>query len=188
MANQWENLSRYLAKNLGALRERRRITQAQLASLSGIPRSTLTYLESGRGNPSLANLARLSETLQVRLEELLAKPHDESSLVRYAELPRQARARGMVEILPLLPEPVAGIQMERMELAPGGRMGGTPHLSGTREFFTCVAGRIALRVGEVTHELQPGDVLSFPGDQAHTYHNPAGTRAVGISVVALALG
>ena len=188
MSNELERLARYLAKNLTALRENRRLTQGQLARLAGIPRSTLTYLESGRGNPSLANLAKISQTLQVSLEELLAKPRESSQLLRYADLPRQVKGKGLATVLPLLPEKLAGIQLERMELSPRGRIGGTPHLAGTREFFTCVTGRIAITVGEVTHRLETGDVLAFPGDQPHSYHNEGASKVVGISVVALASG
>ncbi len=188
MDNGLENLSRFLAKNLAALREQRRLTQSQLADLSGIPRSTLTYFESGRGNPSLANLAKLSETLQVSLEELLAKPRGKTSFVKYADLARQTKAKGLVTILPLVPEPVAGFQMERLELQPRARLGGTPHLGGTREFFTCVSGEITLRVGDEPHVLSPGDVLAFPGDQPHAYQNSGTGKAVGISLVALAHG
>jgi len=83
-------------------------------------------------------------------------------------------------------EPVAGFQMERMELEPRARLGGTPHLGGTREFFTCVSGEITLSVGTDAHVLKPGDVLAFPGDQPHAYQNSGPGRAVGISLVALA--
>jgi hypothetical protein len=35
-------------------------------------------------------------------------------------------------------------------------------------------------------KVAEGDVLAFPGDQAHAYLNPTGKKAVGFSVVALA--
>lgn len=185
MANDLEKLAQHLAKNIAALREHRRLTQGQLAKLSGIPRSTMTYLESGRGNPSLANLAKISQTLQVSLEELLAKPREQSTLIRYADLPRQTKAKGLAAVLPLLPEPLPGFQIERLELQPRARLGGTPHLVGTREFFTCMTGNLSLTVGELMHELGPGDVVAFPGDQTHAYHNHGSTKMVGISVVSL---
>jgi quercetin dioxygenase-like cupin family protein len=66
-------------------------------------------------------------------------------------------------------------------------MGGTPHLPGTREFFTCLTGRVTLTVAGARHPLDEGDVLAFPGNLPHSYQNAdALAPARGISVVVLA--
>ncbi len=52
LANSLRSLSEHLASNLIELRRRRGMTQATLSKLAGLPRSTLTYLESGEGNRS----------------------------------------------------------------------------------------------------------------------------------------
>jgi hypothetical protein len=36
-------------------------------------------------------------------------------------------------------------------------------------------------------QLEEGDVIAFSGDQPHAYHNAGDSKAVGFSVVALAL-
>jgi XRE family transcriptional regulator, regulator of sulfur utilization len=74
-----------------------------------------------------------------------------------------------------------------MDFAPGAVMGGTPHLPGTREFFTCLDGRVRLLVAGEVHALETGDVLAFPGNLPHSYQNPDGVNpARGVSVVILA--
>ena len=74
-----------------------------------------------------------------------------------------------------------------MDFAPRGAMRGTPHLPGTREFFTCLAGQVTIFVAGDRYELATGDVLGFPGNVPHSYQNPdAQHRAQGISVVILA--
>ncbi len=73
--------ARNLAANVAALRRTKRLTQRQLAELSGIPRSTVTNIESGGGNPSLSNLVRLSAALGVGVEELLAAPRTDCLLI-----------------------------------------------------------------------------------------------------------
>ena len=66
-------------------------------------------------------------------------------------------------------------------------MGGTPHLPGTREFFTCLAGRVHIVVAGDRYELDEGDVLAFPGNLPHSYQNADAMRpARGVSVVVLA--
>jgi len=65
-------------------------------------------------------------------------------------------------------------------------MPGVPHTPGTREYLTCETGTIVLVAAGETWRLAPGDVVSFRGDQRHSYSNPGHAAAVGYSVVVLA--
>ena len=86
----------------------------------------------------------------------------------------------------LLPHAIPGMEMDRIELPPGGRMPGVPHTPGTREYLACERGELALTVAGETWPLRPGDVLAFRGDQRHSYANAGNGTAVGYSVVVLA--
>jgi quercetin dioxygenase-like cupin family protein len=53
----------------------------------------------------------------------------------------------------------------------------TPHCGdaaspGTREYFTCLDGRVTIFVAGERHDLAAGDVLAFPGNVPHAYQNP----------------
>ena len=176
----------HLARNLVNLRRTRGLTQDMLARDSGVPRSTIANLESGDGNPSLAVLVKVAQALGVPIDELLASSR---ALVRHwaaGEVTLQTKGRG-VDIRPLVPEPVPDSQMEVMDFAPGAIMGGTPHLPGTREFFTCLAGRVKIMVAGDAYEVGTGEVLGFPGNLPHSYQNLDGVAAArGVSVVILA--
>src|SRR5262249_8874584 len=156
--------------------------------LSGVPRSTVAHLESGSGNPSLANLARISAALQVGLEELLSQPRPRCQLLKAKDVRAVKRSQGVATVFKLLPDPLPGMEIDRMEIAGGGRLGGIPHTAGTREYLTCVRGAITVSVAGERFEVEEGDVLAFPGDQPHSYQNAGAARAVGFSVVVLALG
>jgi len=84
------------------------------------------------------------------------------------------------------PEPVPEEVMELMEFAPEGAMAGTPHLPGTREFFSCLEGQVTIFVAGERYVLDAGDVLGFPGNNPHSYRNTGAGKAVGVSVVVLA--
>ncbi len=86
----------------------------------------------------------------------------------------------------ILPDPIPGMEIDRIELLPGARMTGAPHRPGTREYLTCERGRLALWAAGERFELSPGDVAAFQGDQPHSYQNLGGVPAVGFSVVTLA--
>jgi quercetin dioxygenase-like cupin family protein len=141
-------------------------------------------LESGSSNPTLAVLHRVADALQVSIEELLAPPRADSRF--YARDIVPVRVRGQVSTRQLLPDPIPGAEVGRMEFAPLARMTGVPHTPGTREYLTCEAGELELVAGGETFRLRPGDVVSFRGDQRHTYSNPSRSTSVGDSVVLLA--
>ena len=178
--------AQHLARNLTSLRHTRALTQETLAKAASVPRSTIATLESGTGNPSLVVLVKVAAALGVPIDELLASPR---ALVRHwpaADVASRAKGRG-VTIRELVPEPVPDEMMEVMDFAPGAVMGGTPHLPGTREFFTCLDGSVYLMVAGERYALAEGDVLAFPGNLAHSYQNADALEpARGVSVVVFA--
>jgi transcriptional regulator with XRE-family HTH domain len=173
-----------LAANVRQLREARGLTQEQMSRISAVPRPTWANLESGESNPTLSVLTRVATALQVPLEELIAPPRAVVKLYKSASLPTVAR--GKVRLRKLLPDTIAGLEIDRMELPAGAYMAGIPHTPGTREYLTCESGTVELSVGGETWTLAPGDVVVFRGDQKHGYRNPGSAVAVTYSVVALA--
>jgi transcriptional regulator with XRE-family HTH domain len=179
-------VSAHLARNLTALRGVRSLTQDALAKASGVPRSTIANLESGDGNPSLAVLLKVAAALGVPIDELLASPRAKVRKWSASDLTSHKSGQG-VAMRPLVPEPVPEEMLELMEFAPNGVMRGSPHLPGTREYFSCLEGRVTIVVAGDKYELGAGDVLAFPGSTPHSYRNPDAERpARGVSVVVLA--
>jgi transcriptional regulator with XRE-family HTH domain len=181
-----DHASSNLAANVKELRRARRMSQAQLSRIAGIPRPTLANLESGSSNPTLAVLMRLASALQVLIEELIAPPRASGRQYRAEDLPTRTRDR--VEVRKLLPDPIPGLDIERLHIPSGATMVGIPHTRGTREYLTCEAGTLKLTASGKAWVLNPGDVVVFRGDQRHAYHNPGAEQAVAYSVVMLAPG
>jgi transcriptional regulator with XRE-family HTH domain len=179
-----DDLAQRLGRNVRGLREARGLTQEQMARLSGIPRATWSHLESGAGNPTLSVLHKVALALQVPLEELTSAPRAQARFYARGALVERRQGDGLVR--KLLPDTIPGVVIDRMEIPPGGRIGGVPHRPGTREYLTCETGEIVLAVAGERSRLAPGDVVVFRGDQRHSYHNPGSRPAVGYSVVLLA--
>ena len=175
-----------LAANVRRLREARGLSQQQMARLAGIPRPTWASLEAGAANPTLSRARRARRrALSVSIEELIGPPRTAARLFAAGEWPEKRRQGARIR--PLVPEAIPGLEIARMELAPGGQLGGIPHTPGTREYLTCESGRIELVASGERWELGPGDALVFRGDQRHTYRNLDARRpAVAISVVCFA--
>jgi transcriptional regulator with XRE-family HTH domain len=180
-----DEVSSHLAANVRRLRDARGLSQQQMARLSGMPRPTWASLESGAANPTLAVLKRAAAALQVSIEELIGPPRTAARL--FAAAGAALRRRQGATLRPLLPESIAGLDISRMELAPGGHLSGIPHTPGTREYLYCELGRIELVASGERWELGAGDVLVFRGDQRHAYRNLDPRRpCVAVSVVCFA--
>jgi len=173
-----------LGTNIAQLREARGMTQQQMARLAGVPRATWANLESGSANPTLSVLHRAATALQVTMEELIRAPRPAVKHFPASTVP--VKTRGSVAIRKLLPDPIPGMEIDRMELPAGARLVGIPHVPGTPEYLTCERGTMVLVASGESWTLAPGDVVVFRGDQRHSYANPGDRVAVGYSVVVLA--
>ncbi len=174
-------ISGYLAKNLEKLRQKKNLSQQKLADLAEIPRSTLTNIESGIGNPSLTNLVKISTGLGVSIEELLSRPRTDCVLIKSQQISVQSRSA--VKVFKLMPDKIKGIEIDRLEFGPEAIMGGHPHLSGTKEYLTVLDGEVVVHVAGETYAVSRGDVLAFSGDQPHSYRNPNRAKSVAVSIV-----
>ena len=176
-----DKTSTYLAQNIREHRRSRQLSQSELAKMAGIPRPTLAHLESGTANPTLSVLMRLASTLQVLIEELVAPPRATARHFEQEELPQ--RQRGSVSIRKLMPDPVRGLDIERMEIPAGAHLSGIPHARGTRKYVTCEIGTLELSTNADVYTINAGDVLIFRGDQGHAYRNHGSSMVVAYSVV-----
>ncbi len=176
-----------IAKNLVALRVRKGLSQSTLAKISGSTRASIALLESGSGNPTLEILLKISQGLKISIDELISSPKAECKHIKAADVPIDRRSKHGVTLRKLLPDKIPSTEMDELSLQPGATMTGSPHVEGTREYFTCISGTMSIGVlGEVYH-LEKGDVLTFPGDKPHSYKNSGRTTAVGVSVVFFAV-
>jgi transcriptional regulator with XRE-family HTH domain len=62
-----------LGRAIQAIRTERRISQVQLAEITGFRQSWISNVEHGRRNPSWANVVRVSEGLGVRASTLVKR-------------------------------------------------------------------------------------------------------------------
>jgi len=183
MANTTDKAALNLAENLANLRKLKRLSQLQLANLAGVTRASVAQLESGTSNPGMDLLLKLTGFLKISIDELIAAPRAECTLVRAADIPIDRRSRRGVLLKKLLPERIPATEMDELVLEPNAVLTGTPHIEGTREYFTCVRGQIKIAVLGQVYALTKGDVLSFPGNKPHSYKNEGLSSAQGISVV-----
>ena len=61
-----------LPERISYLRERRRLTQGELAKAAGVSQSTIAHIENGKKDPSLASLKKIASALDVHMAILFS--------------------------------------------------------------------------------------------------------------------
>jgi transcriptional regulator with XRE-family HTH domain len=173
------------------LREAMELSLRDLAERSGVSAPMLSQVERGETSPTLAVAERIAGGLELTLSQLLRLDEtDGVSVVRVDDRRRGGGPRHRYEVLtPPLPGLRAEVSLH--SLAPGASTGepGDPpmHEPGSRETAIVLSGRLRLACAGVTHDLEPGDAVTFDADLPHHFENPGEEEARFHAVVAAGL-
>lgn len=90
----WQDTERWAGNLLRSARAKKGVSQAQLAELAGVPRSTVERIEAGTRQPSLITLSKLLAAIdlemRIRLEDY--DDHDDMLDASYAAMPPEQQA------------------------------------------------------------------------------------------------
>lgn len=151
--------SRLVGERVRAVRRERGWSLGRLAETAGIGKGSLSEIENGSRNPTLATLYALAGALAVPLGSLLAgrpgtrieSPGVEALLLDVQEAPDQT------------------VEVYRLSLRAGARHDSTPHGAGVVEHLLVTRGRARVgRTGEEV-ELGTGEAAGWVSDVPHGY-------------------
>lgn len=153
---------------------------SDLARRSGVAKSTLSDLEAGRGNPTLATLNGIARAMHVAAADLIGGP--QGPLILGVER-RDDAGRPEANREPLDGFRAAGhVEVYELDYPLGSRDAFDAHAPGAVEHVMIHSGR--MRVGPITEvvELEPGDAVTY---RAHVDHimEPIDGRASGQLIV-----
>jgi transcriptional regulator with XRE-family HTH domain len=147
---------------LKRLRARRGLTLTEVATSTGISKSTLSRLENGQRRPSLELLLPLALAYRVPLDDLVGAPETGDPRIRLR--PRRVRGRTVV---PLTRQP-DGVQAWKIVIPTTKN---TPELRSHEgyEWLYVLSGRLRLLLGERELVLGPGEVAEFETTVPHWF-------------------
>ena len=163
-----------LAANLRAAREDRGWRLEELATRSGVSRTMLQQIETGRTNPSIATLARVCATLGVPIGRLVEPPRELGLIGRGEDAAVRPGGRACEFRLLINDGHDDGTPFTELwdvVLAPHDEAATAAHPPGTRELLHLHTGSITVEVGGATFALGAGDALRMRGDRPHAYRN-----------------
>jgi transcriptional regulator with XRE-family HTH domain len=179
-----------LAANLRRLRKQAKLTQAQLAEQSGLPRATLAAMEKDGANPGVQSVMVVAKALHVSLDELLVQPPEHR---HYLVTPEQMQdySSDAGRYFAQLVSPIAskGVQIHSVSMKPGASTVGRPHPIGAQEFYYCLSGTSVIHIEGDSVTVPTGHLVQFPGHRRHIYANPdKQVVSTAISVVVFRMG
>ncbi|MEU2713794.1 XRE family transcriptional regulator [Streptomyces sp. NPDC007205] len=168
---------RTVAQNVRAARARAGLSLDELSRRAQVSKGALVALEKAQGNPNLATLVRLADTLGISVSALMQGPSEGRVRVVDADTvaPLWTGERGSEARLMLTTSGPAPVEVWRWRLEPDEEYASHPHQGGVVETVSVTAGRMTLVVDAAEHTLKAGQTATFDGDTPHTYRG-AGTE------------
>ncbi|EST28304.1 helix-turn-helix domain-containing protein [Streptomyces roseochromogenus] len=167
---------RTVAHNVRAARVRAGLSLDELSRRAQVSKGALVGLEKAQGNPNLATLVRLADTLGISVSALMQGPAEGRVRVVSADTvaPLWTGERGSEARLMLTTSGPTPVEVWRWRLEPDEEYPSHPHQAGVVETVSVTAGRMTLVVDGTEHPLEAGQTATFDGDTPHTYRG-AGT-------------
>ncbi|NKY16247.1 helix-turn-helix domain-containing protein [Streptomyces somaliensis] len=162
---------RTVAHNVRAARVRAGLSLEELSRRAQVSKGALVGLEKAQGNPNLATLVRLADTLGVPVSALMQGPPEGRVRIVSADAaaPLWSGERGGEARLVLTTSGPAPAEIWRWRLEPGEEYSSHPHQAGVVETVSVVSGRMVLVVDGVEHPVEAGRTATFDGDVPHAY-------------------
>lgn len=175
-----DDFVRAVAANIRVLRRDAGLTLAELAAASGLGKSTLAQLESGRANPSVETLWAIGAALKVPFHRLVEEQRPSLRVVRAGDVPamRSAEAPGWAGRLLAASHRRGTFDLYSLDLVAGTVRHADAHHAGVEEHLVVVSGRLRVGPEDASVELAAGDLVTFAADVPHVYEALETTHVV----------
>ena len=163
-----------VAQRIRSLRTERGLSLSGLAAAAGIGKGSLSEIEQGARNPTLATLYALAGALRVPLAVLLAE-----------RVGAQVSSEGVSARLLDTHQVPDGTTVEvyHLHLAPGAHRTSPPHGPGVVEHLLVTDGLLRAGRGGAEAELDVGDEVRWVSDVEHSYQALGGRSVDAVLVI-----
>ena len=173
-----------VAENLRLLREERNLSLQNLAERTGVSKSMLRQIETGKSSPTIETLWKIANGMRISFTSLLRSRVSRAVLRNFRdEEPLRDEARGY-RAYPVVPfNPEGAFELYYVEVDPGCLMESEPHNGLVEEHVLVLQGELSVRVGDRTYRVCREQCLSFMADLPHAYENSEDTMVFAAMVL-----
>lgn len=170
-------------------RERRRMSQRQLAAVTGVTSGMISLIEQNRTSPSIATLKKILVGLDITLSAFFSTPEEggpkwyfrKHELREITPSAKRGEAEAGVTFRQIGRPGASAIQMLYETYAAGADTGPELYSHDAEEAGIVLSGRINVTVGAETQLLEAGDGYLFNSRTPHRFHNPGPDDCVMVS-------
>ncbi|MCV2863931.1 cupin domain-containing protein [Albidovulum sediminicola] len=170
-------------------RERRRLSQRQLAAATGVTGGMISLIEQNRTSPSIATLKKILVGLDITLSDFFATPEESGpkwcfrkhELREITPFAKRGETEGGVNFRQIGRPGASAIQMLYETYTPGADTGPDLYSHDAEEAGIVLSGRISVTVGSETQVLEAGDGYLFNSRTPHRFQNPGPDDCVVVS-------
>jgi transcriptional regulator with XRE-family HTH domain len=182
------SLSPAVGRRIRAERRARDWTVDQVAEKAGVSKGLLSQLERGLGNPSIGNLHKIAESLDLPLSQLFldgtpvgapepttvqpaGRRRPSFGIVRADARKQLVFPRERITYELLTPDLQRSLEVLRCVIPHDWDTEGSPFCHEGEECVYVVRGRLEGHVGNETFVLEPGDSAGYPADIPHWWRS-----------------
>jgi len=176
--------SEAIADNLRCHREQRGLSLDQLAELTGVSKSMLRQIETGKSSPTISTLWKIANGLRLSFSALLCKESAEAEVKSFCAEKPLSEEEGRYRLFPLIPfSPHQPFEIYYFEIDPETEFHGEPHEGNVHEYLFVTHGTIRLSLEGKDYLINAGEFLKFQADRSHKYKCVSNATATAIMQV-----
>ncbi|MEE4356535.1 MAG: XRE family transcriptional regulator [Desulfococcaceae bacterium] len=159
-----------IADNLRNIRESRNFSLDRLSQVTGVSKSMLRQIETGKSSPTIATIWKIANGLKVSFTNLLRKPAVRAEVRSFTENAPLTAEHNHYRVYPLIPfEPEQSYEIYYIEIDPDTAFSGEPHAGEVYEYIFVVKGVFGITVKGKTFRVKEKEFLQFRADCVHEY-------------------
>lgn len=159
-----------IADNLRTLRENRGLSLEQLAEITGVSKSMLRQIETGKSSPTIATIWKIANGLQVSFTALLNKPGVQVAVKPFCSGTPLTDKDRHYRLYPLIPfSPQQPIETYYFEIDPGTVFRGEPHKGNVYEYVFVTQGQLQISMDGRVYRINKGEFLQYLANYQHEY-------------------
>ena len=175
-----------LGERIKKNRNEKGLSLRDLAAKVDLSASFLSQIEQGKASPSIENLKKIANCLDVRVSYLI----EDDEVKKNTDVMRKSERHAIESIdsntkISLLTSSNIEKNMEPIlyEIAPGGESGRDYYNHPGEEFIFILEGSLDVHINDIVHSLEDGDSLYFKSSQKHRFKNNSDKLARALWVV-----
>ncbi|NNF97848.1 MAG: helix-turn-helix transcriptional regulator [Desulfobacteraceae bacterium] len=162
-----------VSRNLKEIRERRSLSLDQLAEMTGVSKSMLRQIETGKSSPTISTIWKIANGLRLSFTALLSKQQPDVAIMSFTDGKPLTARKGGYRVYPMIPfDPGHSFELYHVQIDPGVSFDGEPHEGNVEEFLFIHGGRVRVTIEDHHYDGEADHCIRFKANRPHRYENP----------------